>query len=169
MDLHAGSGSGKINDRCQHLIVDFHQLGGVHRLLEALGDNGNDMVADIIDLAVGENRMRRFVGRRPVAVRHHPAADRTANAVGGDMLAGEDGDDAVGLFGCCGTDGLDDGVRMYRANKMNMELSRPADIGRITAGSGQEPLVFLAANRGADTVFDASFRHAYSPIISAPA
>ena len=76
------------------------------------------------------------------------------------MLAGEDGDDAVGLFGRCGADRLDVGVRVDRANKMNMELSRPADIGRITAGSGQEPLVFLAPNRGADTVFDASFRHA---------
>ena len=160
VDLLAGPGGGEINDRCQHLIVDFHQLGGIHCLLEAFGNHRDDMVTDVADLAVGEDRVRRLVGWRSVAVGHNPATDRPADPVGSDMLAGEDGDDAVGLFGRCGADRLDVGVRVDRANKMNMELSRPADIGRVTAGSGQEPLVFLAPNRGADTVFDASFRHA---------
>ena len=169
VDLRSRGGRRQIDDRCQHLVVDLHKLGSVTRLLQRFRDHRDHMVADIADRAIGQDRMRGLVGRRSVAVGHDPAADRAANAVSSDILAGVDGDNALCLRrGVC-LDRLDLRMRVVGPDEMDMKLSRARNIGRVAAGAGQKSLVFLAANSGADTVFDASLRHSHSPIICAPA
>ena len=169
VDLHAFGGGGQINDRSQDLVIDLDKLGRVTRLLQRFRDHRDDMVAHIANRAVGKNRMRRLVGRRSVTVGDDPAADRPADAVGSDILAGIDGDHTVGLGGGVSPDRLDVGMRMVRADEMHMELSMTRDVGRVTTGARQKSLVFLAAYRRADTVLGAALWHGHPPIFCAPA
>ena len=62
MKLRAGRGIRQIDHGCQHLIINLDQLGGVHRLLECLGNHRHDMVADIAHCAVRQDRMWWLVG-----------------------------------------------------------------------------------------------------------
>ena len=52
-----------------------------------------------------------------------------------------------------GIDGFDFGEGMGRADEYDNRLPGAVDVVGIIAGSGQETLVFLAADRDADAVF----------------
>ena len=52
------------------------------------------MVADIAHLALRQRRMGAGLHRRAVLRMDHPAADQAADLVGGDVVAGQDRDDA---------------------------------------------------------------------------
>ena len=53
--------------RGQNLVVDFDQLGCVFCLVDRVGDDKRDRVADIAHPFLGEQRLRTDKGRRPVA------------------------------------------------------------------------------------------------------
>jgi len=78
----------------QFLIIDVDHLGGGFRLCLRLGDDHRDVVADIAHRVEREHGMRADLHRRAVLGMHGPAADQSAELVGGDVLAGEDRDDA---------------------------------------------------------------------------
>ena len=63
MDLHAFGGGGQINNRRQDFVIDLDKLGRVTRLLKRFRDHRDDMIAYISHSSVGEDRMRRLVGR----------------------------------------------------------------------------------------------------------
>jgi hypothetical protein len=56
----------RIDHGRQRLVIDLHCVGGITRLRLGLRDHHRDCVADVIDLAVGERRMRRHLHRRAV-------------------------------------------------------------------------------------------------------
>ena len=60
----------------QDVVIDLDRLGRVARLLDGLGDDEGDRVADMPHRAVGQHRMRRRGLRRAVAV--VPPAPRRA-------------------------------------------------------------------------------------------
>ena len=63
----------RIDDRRQHLVIDFDQLGGVLRLLQRLGDDDRDLVADVAHLALRQQRMLgSFIGVPSVLVMSQP-------------------------------------------------------------------------------------------------
>ena len=169
VNLHAFRGRSQINNRSQDLVIDLDKLGRVTRLLQRFRDHGNNMVAHIADRAIRENGVRWLIGRRSVTVGDDPAADRPADAISSDILAGIDGDHTVCLGGGVGLDRLDVGMRMVRADEMHMKLSMTRNVGRVTTGARQKPFIFLASYRRADTVLGATLWHGHPPIFCAPA
>jgi hypothetical protein len=57
-----------LGDDGQRLIVDFDRFGGVACLAQGLGDHKGDRLADIADFPDRQQRPRRIVARRAVAV-----------------------------------------------------------------------------------------------------
>ena len=84
----------RVDDGRQHLVVDDDRFGRVPGLRQRLGDHHRDVVADIAHLALRQRRMRAGLHRRAVLGVDHPAADQTADLVGGEIVAGEHGEDA---------------------------------------------------------------------------
>jgi len=76
-----------VDDMRQHLVVDLDLVGAFLRLRQGLGQHDGDSVADIVDFAVGDGRMRRHLHRRAVLGMDHPAADDVADAIGQQLLA----------------------------------------------------------------------------------
>ena len=78
-----------VDDGRQRLEIDVDQLGGIPRLVHALGDDERDRVSDIAHALARQQRLRADKGRRSVAP---PAADRGqqgAEAAPGEILAGQ--------------------------------------------------------------------------------
>ena len=87
-----------IDDRRLLDIVDLDLVGRLARLLEGLGDDDRDRVADMAHMVGRERRVRRLGHRRAVFRMDLPAAGQPADAIGGHVLAGEDRDDAGRLL-----------------------------------------------------------------------
>ena len=81
-------GGAHVDDRGQLLDVELDRLGGVARLGQRLGDHRGDRIADVADLALGEDRVLRLLHRLAVAVGDQPAAGDAADAL--EVLRGED-------------------------------------------------------------------------------
>jgi hypothetical protein len=143
-------GLGGIDHRRQDLVADLDLLRRVARLPPCLGDHDGDRIARIAGLAVGDGGMRRHLHRRAVLGMDHPAADQVADLVAGEVGAGEHGQDAGHLCGGRRVDRVDLGVRVRRAQKMDVRLPGPADVVGILALAGDEAEIFLAAHRRAD-------------------
>ena len=79
---------GDIANRRQHLVIDFHLLGGILGLGQRLGHDHSDGIADVIGLPVGERWMRRHLHLRSVLGCDHPPADEIADLVGGKLGSG---------------------------------------------------------------------------------
>ncbi len=141
---------GRIDHGGEHLVVDFDFLGSVAALRHCLGDHHRDRVADAIDLAGRERRMRRHLHRRAVLGMDHPAADQIADLVGGEIGAGEHVNHARHFLGRSNVDALDLGVGMRRAHEHGAGLARPHHVIGVLSVAGDKSEVFLAAHRRAD-------------------
>ena len=142
---------GGVDHRRQLLIIDRDRLGRVARLRQRLRHNNGDMVADIAHLTLRQRRMRAGAHRRAVLVVDHPAADQTADLVGGEIVSGEDAEHARHAGSGFRVDRLDLRMRMRRAQEIGMGLARPVDVVGIAALAGDETVIFLAADCGADS------------------
>ena len=80
----------------------------------------------------------------------HPAADETADLVGGKLGAGEHREHARHRGGGLVIDALDLGVRVRRTQETGVRLARAVDVGGVVALAGDETLILLAANRRTD-------------------
>ena len=91
-----------IDDRGECFVVDDHEVGGVGAGRPVLGDHGGDGLTDVAHRVCGEERPAHHVGKGGVGVR--------GEAEVGDVVAGEDGDDAGGGRSLGGVDVHDAGV-----------------------------------------------------------
>ena len=134
-----------------HLVVHLDRLGGVLRLVDAVGDHHRHRVTDIAHGIECHHRMGRRLVRLAVLVLDHPAADQAAHLRVGDILAGEDLDDARHCLGLCRVDLLD--LRMSMRGTQEIRVGRPSEgqIVDVAARSGKEALVFPAEYPGADS------------------
>jgi hypothetical protein len=80
----------------------------------------------------------------------HPATDQPANFIRGNVVAGVDRDDARRVLRRGRIDLVDRCVRMRRAQKMRLSLARTIDVVDVAALAGDEAVVFLALDGGAN-------------------
>ena len=109
---------------------------------------------------VRQHRVRRRLVRLAVLVLDHPAADQAADLGVGDVLAGEDLDDARHRLGGRDVDALDPGMGVRRAHEVGMRGPRERQVVDVAAGAGQEALVFLPLDPGANSGLRG---HGYTP------
>ena len=69
----------RVDDRLQLVVRDVDHRRRVARLVERLGDDHRDRIADVERLAVREHRMLRLLHRRAVEVVDQPAARQPAD------------------------------------------------------------------------------------------
>ncbi len=134
----------------QHVVIDVDQFGGVFRGLDRIGDHERDLIADVAHFRVRDDRMRRLVHRLAVGAVDQPAARQAADVFGGHVRAGEDRDHAGRLLRRGDVDAVDFRVRVGRAQEDGVGLLRQDDVVGVLAVAGQEPIVFLTFDGGAD-------------------
>jgi hypothetical protein len=140
-------------DRGQHLVIDFDRFSRVLRLLERLGDDEGDGIADIAHALAGKERLRRGKGGAAVT----PLA-RRLRALGAEfldrlVLAGEH-EEHPGHRPCrIAGDRHDTGVAVRRAQHIAADLARDLHVVDITAGAADEIGVFFARDRLPDAEF----------------
>jgi CO/xanthine dehydrogenase Mo-binding subunit len=78
-------------------------------------------------------------------------AGRAAEPLGGGVLAGQHGMHARRGAGAGGVDGQDARMRMRRAEQAGEDLARQCDIGGEASLAAQQPVIFPATDRLADT------------------
>jgi hypothetical protein len=147
----AGLESGdRIDHRRQDVVIDLHELCGVARLAERIGDHHRDMVADVAHGVDREHGVRRRLVRLAVLALDHPAADQAADLVARRVLAGEHGDHAGCGLGRGGVDLPDLGVGVRRAHEHGIGLAGAVDVVDIHALAGDETEILAPADRCSD-------------------
>ena len=117
-----GEGGAHVDDGGQLLDLELDRLGGVAGLGQRLGDDGGDGVADVADLALGEDRVLRLLHQLAEAVGDLPAAGDAAD--GGEVGGGEDLEHAGHRRGGGGVELRDPAVRHVRAQEVDVGLVR---------------------------------------------
>jgi hypothetical protein len=102
----------KIGHRWQHAVIDIDLFSSVFGLSIGFGNHNSDVVANIAHLALRERRMGTGFHRRAILRMDHPAAYKASDLVCGEIIAGEDRNDARHLLGLGSADLLDRGVGM---------------------------------------------------------
>ncbi len=133
----------------QHLVVHHHGFGRVARLLLGLGNDHGQLVAHVAHFAQCQHRVRRLFHGRAVRVVDQPAAGQAAHLafqVGADKNLDHAG------HGVRSTEvnAFDHRMGMWAAHKHGVALRSHGDVVGVLASTGQEAIVFLAANRFAD-------------------
>ena len=167
---HGGAGldgRGGLDDERQLLVFDLDRLGGVHRLGARLRHHHRQRLADMARL-VGRQQMMRPDEHRAAARRaelhvvfgrrHRRVRDRL-EPVGANVRAGEHAEHAGHRFGLRGVDAHDARVRVRRAHHRRVGLSVEAEVVGEAALAGEQPLIFLAAQRLADGVEGGAVRN----------
>jgi hypothetical protein len=140
---------GRRDDRGQHLVIDFYQLGRVLGLGERLRDDHRDVVADIPHLALGEQRVLRLLHRLRVDVGDEPPARQSPDRVR-KIGAGIDGHHARGGFRPCAIDPPDGRVRVRRAQEPRVGLPVQRYVVGVSAAAGQKAIILFALDSRAD-------------------
>ena len=161
------SASTGVDDRRQHFVVDVDQFGGVLGLVGRFGDDQRDAVADVADLALRQYRMRRLLHRLAVGAGDQPSARQSVDA--GQVVAGEDRDDAGRGLRLGGVDAADLRMRVRRAQEIGVRVMLRVDVVGVLAGAGEKTIVFLAADRLADAVQIAGTHRSISSSPARPA
>ncbi len=143
-------GASGVGDRRQHAVVDRHLLSRVLRLSIGVRDNDRDRIADIKGLAVRERRERSDLHRRSVLGVDGPAGNVSADLVGDRVGAGKYCNDAGRFHRRRRIDPVDRRMRVRRAHEIGVGLARTVDVVDVVALAGNEPVVFLALDGGAN-------------------
>ena len=138
------------NNSGQHFIIDFDQRGGVLRLIERLGDNHRNLIADVTHFALRQWRMRRLFHRLTVNVGNQPAAGQAADFCGGKIIACEYRDHAGCGIGFAQINTANFGVCMRRTQKVSVCLACHRHVVGVSAAAGEKALIFLALDALAD-------------------
>jgi hypothetical protein len=88
----------------------------------------------VTNLALRQNRVRRFLHGLAVTVSHLPSTRQTANTL--KIRAGKDADNAGHVCGGAGVNAIDLSVRYIRAQKIHISLTVNIDVVGIITGSG---------------------------------
>ena len=140
--LERGLGVG--HDR-QRVVLDDDVLGRVDHAVAVVADHERDRIADVLDLALGEDPV---VGRVDLDARRDPGHRQAGLHV--EVLVGVDGDDAVARHGRRRVDRDDLRVGLGRAHPRGPQLALKVDVVDVGALAGDQPRVLLAAQRPAD-------------------
>ena len=138
------------DDDAKSFVIDADGFGGVLRGLAGLGDHHRDTIADEPHPVLGERRIGRLLDRSPVG---REAARQAADAVGLEVTPGQDRDDAFARLCRRDVDAPDPRMGVRAADEMRIGLSGPVDVIGEIPPALQEPDVFRAADRRADTRF----------------
>jgi hypothetical protein len=133
--------------RRQGLVVDLHKLGAVPGDRLGLGHHQGDRIAHIAHEFAAEQGMGRLKHGTAVPILHRAQARQQAEAVGGNLPAGEDRQHARQGAGGRGVQGQDAPVGVGRAQRHGTGLPRKAVVVGEAALAGQEPFVFPARDR----------------------
>ena len=133
----------RIDDDGQRLVLDDHVLDRVHHAVAILADDDGDGVADVVD---GPARDRPVFGVLHLDARRYPRHRQRATEVG-HVLAGEYGVDPVALPRERGVDRNDLCVRLGRADECRPQRARQHDVVDVSAASGDQSRILLAAHR----------------------
>ena len=141
-----------VHHRRQHVVVDVHRGGCILGLSPGFGDDRQNGLADEAHAPDRQRRVRAHFHRRPILGMDHPAANDVGDAAGCQFLAGMDRDHPRHLRRRSGVDRLDRGVGVRRADEDRMRGVGRQHVVGIPAGAGDEALVLLAKDAGADAV-----------------
>jgi len=101
--MHAGSArflrGTHIDHGRQHVVIHFHELGGIACLLEGFCHHHGHMVAHIANLALRQNRVRRLFHGLTIGAGDQPAAGQAIDFVVGDIGADKHIEHARSGFG----------------------------------------------------------------------
>ena len=153
-----------VDDGGQLFDIDLDGFRGIARLGFGLCDNGGIGVADVADLAMGENRALGLLHRFAVTAVDEPTGGVAADL--DEILAGKDREDTGHAFGRGGVDGFDDPVGHGGARKDRCRLAVGFDVVAVPALASQETNVFAAlggcANSGIFGHWISSLFNSYS-------
>ena len=131
----------RIDHRFERRIVDLHKLGGILGDIAALRHHQRHRLADI---AHPLHRQRPLIDRR-----FHRGEERIGEL--SDLVAGDDGPDAVMRQRARHIDAKDLGMRVRRAHDMSVQgADRDRQVVGITAAAQQQRRVLLAQHRFAE-------------------
>ena len=139
------SGLQDVRDRVERLVVDLHELRGVHRLYDALGEDDRDPIP-LVARDVGQRIVRRILH----VFRHGPGHRERRLPVLGEVGRQKHGDDALCLASRLEVDALHACVRVRATDDDHRDRARHRHIVDVRAAPGQEGLVLAALDRGAD-------------------
>ena len=141
---------GDAGHRRQRRPVDLDRLDRIARLVDRVSDHEGDGVADMADLAVGEDR----IGRAGEGVYFQiEQAGKTAEIP--DVLAGQDQAYPRQAAGAGGVDG-EFRMRMRRAQHQRVHRGVRRVVIGVAALAANERIVFLAKDALTDAEFDGS-------------
>jgi hypothetical protein len=134
----------RVHHSRENLVVHFHQLGGVLRLVERFRDDHGDVIADVAGLALRKRRMRRLLHRLAIDIGDQPAAGQSTYFGPGEIIAREDRDDAGRCTGLARIDALDRRMCVRRAHEVRVGLPGQADVVSKSPAAGKKAIVLLA-------------------------
>ena len=129
----------RVDDGRERVVLDVDELERVPRHVRAVGHDAGDLLALEPDLVGGEH------GLRVAGQGRHPR-----QAVGGERLAGDDGDDAGQLLGRRRVDVHDAGVRERAAQEREVQHPGQGDVLDVLPAALDEAVVLLALHAVAD-------------------
>ena len=136
----------RFRHRGQRLVVHGHESRGIHRLLRCLRHHEGQGIADVPDPPADERRPRRGEGRRPIAALAIGIGRQVAEAVGGEVIAGEHGERPRRLEGGGGVDAPEVGMRVHRAYDHGVDLPGQVHVVGIAAESLEEMRILQAVH-----------------------
>ncbi len=146
-------------DRCrQRIVVDHDQLGGVLGEVAALRHHQHHGLADIAHPLAGERRKLRprdgaVADAGDAEGQRVELAGDAADAVGGEILAGEDAEHARCLPRRCYVDCENTGVGVRRAHEMGVNFAGLATVIDEVSAPHEKARVLLAPDRLAKAEF----------------
>ena len=138
-----------VDDRRQLLDVANDLLGRIAGLRCRFRHRRRDRIADMPNLALGQDRMSRLLHRLTMPVRHLPATGKPADTL--EIRAGKHPEHARHRGCCLRIHGFQDPVRHFRAQETGMGLTMNVDVICVSSVSGQKTDILTAFRTGADT------------------
>ena len=152
----------QIDDRRQRLVVHLHELGGIARLRERLGDDESDAVADETHLLGIEHRLERAVALGRAEILRHQVGGETAELVRQRVGAGQHAQHPGRGLGLGDVDARDAGMGVGREHRHAMALPGQADVVDIAPLPKQEALVLHPPH----SLSDAELGHNRPPLFT---
>ena len=148
-----------VGDGRQRLIIDVDRFGGVARDDQSLGHDEGDRLADMAHFAEREQRTRRVVARRAIAIGERYETGNVAETLSLDVFAGAHEQHARQTPRRRCIDAGDARMGHRRAQHEGMRHARQRDVVGIAAMPGDQPQILVPTHGLADGEFHALSFH----------
>ena len=157
---HRGGAGGhrfaRVSHHRQRLELECDEFGGVPGLAQGLGDDEGEVLADAAHLVGDDRPLRREPDVGAVAVGELRVAGngisgQRLQAIGQVFSAGQHCEHARRCFGLRRVDPLQARMRIRRTQDVAIDLARNVVVVAVAPASGQQVVIFDAANRLADS------------------